>query len=55
MDKYVIYLRKSRADEEAEQSEEEDTLSRHRRILTDLAFLYMRKRIKSKLRKFSLQ
>ena len=37
MDKYVIYLRKSRADEEAEQSEEEDTLSRHRRILTDLA------------------
>ena len=36
-DKYAIYLRKSRADEEAEQSEEEDTLSRHRRILTDLA------------------
>ena len=37
IDKYAIYLRKSRADEEAEQSEEEDTLSRHRRILTDLA------------------
>lgn len=37
VDKYAIYLRKSRADEEAEQSEEEDTLSRHRRILTDLA------------------
>ena len=37
MDKYVIYLRKSRADEEAEQTEEEDTLSRHKRILTDLA------------------
>ena len=33
----AIYLRKSRADEEAEQSESEDTLSRHRRILTDLA------------------
>lgn len=37
MDKYVIYLRKSRADEEAEQTEGEDTLSRHRKILTDLA------------------
>ena len=37
VDKYAIYLRKSRADEEAEQSESEDTLSRHRRILTDLA------------------
>lgn len=37
VDKYAIYLRKSRADEEAEQSEGEDTLSRHRRILTDLA------------------
>lgn len=37
LDKYVIYLRKSRADEEAEQSDTEDTLSRHRRILTDLA------------------
>ena len=37
VDKYAIYLRKSRADEEAEQSDNEDTLSRHRRILTDLA------------------
>lgn len=37
LDKYVIYLRKSRADEEAEQVDEEDTLARHRRILTDLA------------------
>lgn len=37
VDKYVIYLRKSRADEEAEQIGEGETLARHRKILTDLA------------------
>ena len=36
-DQYCIYLRKSRADLEAEARGEGDTLSRHRRALTDLA------------------
>ena len=35
--KYAIYLRKSRADVEAEQRGEGETLARHRRALTDLA------------------
>ena len=34
---YAIYLRKSRADDEAEARGEEDTLSRHRKILLNLA------------------
>ena len=34
---YCIYLRKSRADREAEQHGEEETLARHERILLDLA------------------
>lgn len=34
---YVVYLRKSRADLEAEQHGEGETLARHRKILTDLA------------------
>lgn len=37
MDKYAIYLRKSRADIEAEKMGEGETLARHKRILTDLA------------------
>lgn len=37
LDKYAIYLRKSRADEDAEQLGEGETLARHRKILTDLA------------------
>ena len=37
IDKYAIYLRKSRADIEAEKMGEGETLARHRRILTDLA------------------
>ena len=36
MDKYVIYLRKSRADIEAEKLGEMETLKRHKEILTDL-------------------
>ena len=36
MEKYAIYLRKSRADEEAEK-DGEDSLARHKMILTDLA------------------
>lgn len=35
--KYAIYLRKSRADIEAEKQGEEETLAKHKRILTDLA------------------
>lgn len=35
---YAIYLRKSRADVEAEQRGEGETLSRHRRALTQMAF-----------------
>ena len=37
VDKYAIYLRKSRADIEGEKLGEEETLSRHKRILTDFA------------------
>ena len=37
MDKYAIYLRKSRADLEAEKLGEGETLARHRNILTRLA------------------
>ena len=37
MDVYAIYLRKSRADLEAEQLGEGETLARHRKILTELA------------------
>ena len=37
MDKYAIYLRKSRADMEAEKLGEGETLARHRKILTELA------------------
>lgn len=37
IDKYVIYLRKSRADEDAEKYGDGDTLERHRKILTELA------------------
>lgn len=37
MDKYVIYLRKSRADVEAEKLGEGETLTRHKKILTELA------------------
>ena len=37
MDKYAIYLRKSRADAEAEKLGEGETLARHRKILTELA------------------
>ena len=37
VDKYAIYLRKSRADLEAEKDGAGETLARHRRILTDLA------------------
>jgi DNA invertase Pin-like site-specific DNA recombinase len=37
MDRYLIYLRKSRADREAETREGGDTLARHRRALLDLA------------------
>lgn len=37
MDKYAIYLRKSRADLEAEARGEGETLSRHRNALTELA------------------
>ncbi len=37
MDVYAIYLRKSRADEEAEKLGEEETLARHKQILTELA------------------
>lgn len=36
-DKYAIYLRKSRADAEAEKLGEGETLARHKKILTDLA------------------
>ena len=37
MDVYAIYLRKSRADLEAEKLGEGETLARHRKILEDLA------------------
>jgi DNA invertase Pin-like site-specific DNA recombinase len=37
VDKYAIYLRKSRADLEAEKDGAGETLAKHRRILTDLA------------------
>lgn len=37
VDKYAIYLRKSRADMEAEKDGEGETLAKHRRILLDLA------------------
>ncbi len=37
MDKYAIYLRKSRADAEAEKLGEGETLARHKKILTELA------------------
>lgn len=37
IDKYVMYLRKSRQDIEAEKDGEGETLARHRKILTDLA------------------
>ena len=37
MDVYAIYLRKSRADLEAEKLGEGETLARHKKILTDLA------------------
>lgn len=37
MDKYVLYLRKSRADVEAEKLGEGETLARHKKILTELA------------------
>lgn len=37
LDKYAIYLRKSRADVEAEKLGEGETLARHRKILTELA------------------
>ena len=37
MDKYAMYLRKSRADLEAEKDGEGETLARHKKILTDLA------------------
>ena len=37
MDVYAIYLRKSRADLEAEKLGESETLARHRKILEELA------------------
>ena len=37
IDKYVMYLRKSRADLEAEKDGEGETLARHKKILTELA------------------
>ena len=37
MDRYAIYLRKSRQDIEGEKLGEEETLARHKRILTELA------------------
>lgn len=37
MDKYALYLRKSRADVEAEKLGEGETLARHKKILTELA------------------
>lgn len=37
VDKYAIYLRKSRADVEAEKLGEGETLARHKKILTELA------------------
>ncbi len=37
MDRYAIYLRKSRADVEAEKLGEGETLTRHKKILTELA------------------
>lgn len=37
IDKYVMYLRKSRADLEAEKDGGEETLARHKKILTELA------------------
>ena len=37
LDKYAIYLRKSRADLEAEKLGEGETLARHKKILTELA------------------
>ena len=37
LDKYAIYLRKSREDFKAEENGEGDTLARHKKILTDLA------------------
>lgn len=37
LDKYAIYLRKSRADVEAEKLGEGETLARHKKILTELA------------------
>ena len=37
LDHYAIYLRKSRADIEAEKLGEGETLARHKKILTELA------------------
>ena len=37
LDRYAIYLRKSRADLEAEKLGEGETLARHKKILTELA------------------
>ena len=37
MDVYAIYLRKSRADLEAEKLSKGETLARHKKILTELA------------------
>lgn len=37
LDRYAMYLRKSRQDIEMEKAGEEETLARHKRILTDLA------------------
>ena len=36
-EKYCAYLRKSRADRDAELRGEEETLARHKRILTELS------------------
>ena len=47
LDRYAIYLRKSRADIEAEKLGEGETLARHKKILTELAArkgLYVEKR-----------
>ena len=46
IDKYVMYLRKSRADLEAEKDGESETLARHKQILTEMAIrknLYIEK------------
>ena len=37
MDQYAMYLRKSRADAQAEKLGEGETLARHKKILTELA------------------